>query len=159
MDRDEADLALRRVRGERDRVTSVLLDLEGQRGYRLLGDAPAPPREFDRVQADPERLRATVRSDPLSIGPEAFDGVAAALAALESAVRIRREHAERMRRIELRGRLSAYRAKAGRLGHSEDPELTALYEQARDLLWTAPCDLRQATATLAEYQRASGDRT
>ncbi|TDC74708.1 hypothetical protein [Actinomadura sp. 7K507] len=57
------------------------------------------------------------------------------------------------RRGELRGRLEAYRAKAARLGLVEDERLTVLYGEARDVLWTAPCDLRRATAVLAEYQR------
>lgn len=58
------------------------------------------------------------------------------------------------RRGELRGRLEAYRAKAARLGLAEDEALTALHGLARDVLWSAPCDLRRATALLAEYQRA-----
>ena len=58
------------------------------------------------------------------------------------------------RRGELRGRLEAYRAKAARLGLAEDERLTDLYGRARELLWTAPCDLRRSTAALAEYQRA-----
>jgi hypothetical protein len=58
------------------------------------------------------------------------------------------------RRDELRGRLEAFRAKALRLGQAEDTELMRIYQQARDLLWTAPCDLRQATRAVAGYQRA-----
>lgn len=58
------------------------------------------------------------------------------------------------RRGELRGRLEAYRAKAARLGVVEDERLTELYGEARDVLWTAPCDLRKATTVLAEFQRA-----
>ncbi|TYK50428.1 hypothetical protein [Actinomadura decatromicini] len=58
------------------------------------------------------------------------------------------------RRGELRGRLEAYRAKAARLGVVEDERLTELYGEARDVLWTAPCDLRRATTVLAEFQRA-----
>ncbi|MFB4304685.1 hypothetical protein ACA511_01065 [Actinomadura sp. GTD37] len=58
------------------------------------------------------------------------------------------------RRGELRGRLEAYRAKAARLGLAEDARLTELYGEAREVLWTAPCDLRRATAVLAEFQRA-----
>lgn len=58
------------------------------------------------------------------------------------------------RRGELRGRLEAYRAKAARLGLVEDERLTELYGEARDVLWTAPCDLRRATTVLAEFQRA-----
>jgi hypothetical protein len=62
------------------------------------------------------------------------------------------------RRDELRGRLDAYKAKAGRLGHAEDTGLTELYQRAHDLLWTSPCDLRRATVALADYQRAIGSR-
>jgi hypothetical protein len=58
------------------------------------------------------------------------------------------------RRDELRGRLDAYQAKAARLGHSEDPGLTALHHAAHDLLWRAPCDLGAATRAVARYQRA-----
>ncbi|GAA3846401.1 hypothetical protein GCM10022226_82470 [Sphaerisporangium flaviroseum] len=58
------------------------------------------------------------------------------------------------RRDELRGRLSAYQAKAVRLGRAEDITLAGLYGAARDILWTAPCDLRRATVAVAEYQRA-----
>jgi hypothetical protein len=57
------------------------------------------------------------------------------------------------RRDELRGRLDAYRAKAGRLGQAEDDGLARLYQEAHDLLWTSPCDLRQATVALARFQR------
>ncbi|WP_146607695.1 hypothetical protein [Spongiactinospora gelatinilytica] len=58
------------------------------------------------------------------------------------------------RRDELRGRLEAFRAKAVRLGMGEDSALAYLYRQARELLWTAPCDLRQSTVAVAAYQRA-----
>ncbi|WP_460525100.1 hypothetical protein [Flindersiella endophytica] len=60
------------------------------------------------------------------------------------------------RRNELRGRLEAYRAKAARLGHAEDTDLDRLYLRARQLLWSAPCDLGAATVAVATYQRAVG---
>ncbi|MEU5878258.1 hypothetical protein [Spirillospora sp. NPDC047279] len=63
------------------------------------------------------------------------------------------------RREELRGRLDAYRVKAGRLGLAEDAELTRIYQEARELLWTSPCDLRKATVTLSGYQQAISSRT
>ncbi|MQY02974.1 coiled-coil domain-containing protein [Actinomadura macrotermitis] len=62
------------------------------------------------------------------------------------------------RREELRGRLEAYRVKAARLGHAEDAELAELYDRARGLLWTSPCDLRKATMTLSGYQQAISSR-
>jgi hypothetical protein len=58
------------------------------------------------------------------------------------------------RREELRGLLQAYKAKAARLGGAEDLDLTQRYDQARDLLWTAPCDLGAAAAAVAAYQQA-----
>lgn len=60
----------------------------------------------------------------------------------------------RRERAELRGRLGAYRAKAASLGRIEDLALEQLHQRARDLLWSAPCDLAIAAAAVAEYQSA-----
>jgi len=57
-------------------------------------------------------------------------------------------------RDELRGLLGAYKAKAARLGAAEDGTLAGLYEKARALLWTAPCDLTAASAAVTSYQQA-----
>jgi hypothetical protein len=58
------------------------------------------------------------------------------------------------KRDELRGLLGAYKAKAARLGAVEDPGLAEWYDRARNLLWTAPCDLAAAETAVAGYQRA-----
>ena len=58
------------------------------------------------------------------------------------------------KRDELRGLLGAYKAKAARLGAAEDAALAERYDQARQLLWTAPCDLAAAEAAVAGYQQA-----
>jgi hypothetical protein len=58
------------------------------------------------------------------------------------------------RRDELRGLLGAYKAKAARLGVAEDPDLAERYDQARVLLWTAPCDLAVVEAAVTGYQQA-----
>ncbi|WP_370084981.1 hypothetical protein [Streptacidiphilus sp. MAP12-16] len=57
-------------------------------------------------------------------------------------------------RAELRGRLDAYKAMAARLGVAEDPELIERYDQARRMLWSAPCDLRAAEYAVQRYQQA-----
>jgi hypothetical protein len=57
-------------------------------------------------------------------------------------------------REELRGLLDAYQAKSVRLGAAEDTGLAMRYQQARDLLWTAPCDLAVAAAAVTRYQQA-----
>ena len=49
--------------------------------------------------------------------------------------------------------VEAYRAKAHRLGRSEQPEILRLDEELRAVLWARPCDLAAATRVLAEYQR------
>jgi hypothetical protein len=58
------------------------------------------------------------------------------------------------RRDELRGLLGAYQAKAARLGADAAGELAARHDEARDLLWTAPCDLAAAADAVARYQEA-----
>jgi hypothetical protein len=57
-------------------------------------------------------------------------------------------------RAELRGRLSAYQAKAAGRGVAEDPTLAPLAEAARTALYTAPCDLDAARAAVAAYTDA-----
>lgn len=57
-------------------------------------------------------------------------------------------------RAELRGRLDAYRAKAARHGMAEDPLLIERHDQARRLLWSAPCDLRAAEHSVRRFQQA-----
>jgi hypothetical protein len=58
------------------------------------------------------------------------------------------------RRDELRGLLGAYKAKAARLGASEDTSVSDRYDRARDLLWSAPCDLVAAESAVSDYQQA-----
>lgn len=58
------------------------------------------------------------------------------------------------KRNEMRGLLDSYRAMAGGLGAAENAELDASYQQAKALLWTAPCDLEAATAAVNSYQQA-----
>jgi hypothetical protein len=62
-------------------------------------------------------------------------------------------------RNELRGRLDAYQAKAGRRGLAEDPAIAPLAERARTLLYTAPCDLDAARSAVNAYQDAVARRT
>jgi hypothetical protein len=57
-------------------------------------------------------------------------------------------------RNELRGRLEAYQAKAGRRGLAEEPALAPLAERARAALYTAPCDVDAARAAVNAYQDA-----
>nr|WP_067714578.1 hypothetical protein [Nocardia yamanashiensis] len=57
------------------------------------------------------------------------------------------------RRQELSGRLAAYRAKAARLGVSEDREVLAASSNAAGLLSRRPCDLGAVTRAVSDYRQ------
>ncbi|WP_019634869.1 hypothetical protein [Actinomadura atramentaria] len=118
--------------------------------------APPPPDVPALAVALADRCAAVRRAGD---APGLADRVAALEAAAADALRRVRESRDLAaglldRREELRGRLDAYRMKAARLGHAEDADLAELHERARALLWSAPCDLRRATAALSGYQQA-----
>ncbi|WP_069811372.1 hypothetical protein [Streptomyces sp. TP-A0874] len=60
-------------------------------------------------------------------------------------------------RAGLRSRLDACRARATHQGVAGDPLLEELYDTARRLLWSAPCDLRAAERAVSRYQRATAE--
>jgi hypothetical protein len=60
-------------------------------------------------------------------------------------------------RNQLRGLLDAYQAKAKRLGLIEDLELAGMFDDARDVLYTAPTDLARAAELVRRYQQALGE--
>lgn len=116
---------------------------------------PLVPRATGLRQelSDVRRLAASARWGQVRARLAAVD--AAVTAATTTATEIH-ETAEALmeRRAELRGRLAAYQAKAGRVGAAERADVTTTYETARTLLWTAPCDLRAATRAVREFQKA-----
>ncbi|UGT56033.1 hypothetical protein [Nocardia asteroides] len=62
------------------------------------------------------------------------------------------------RRAELRGRLTSYRAKAARLGVSEDRDVLAADRIAAGLLSRTPCDLAAVTRAVADYRSIIGEK-
>jgi hypothetical protein len=116
-------------------LEQALVELTGQSGARLreAGDWAS----LGRILADLEQRTKTARQ-------AAEDDKSAVGGLLD-------------RRNELRGRLDAYGAKAGRLGLAEDLHLAGLQQHARQLLWTAPCDLKDATAALTAFREAIAD--
>ncbi|HEY4454283.1 MAG TPA: hypothetical protein VGN81_08225 [Pseudonocardiaceae bacterium] len=158
------DAELSRLAGE----LAGLVDAENQAGAAMgavraaiattgLPDAPdAAPGLTERLAA----LRAS-RSGPdwwrgVDRGAALSDAIGTACAAARQVSELATALLDR--EAELRGRLDAYQAKAGALGLAEDASLTASYELARSLLWTAPCDLAAATRALAAYQRLITER-
>jgi hypothetical protein len=149
-----------------DRVTAVaaaIAEVEAARAIEeqvrlraqeLVVTAPLDP--------PPDRLPALRRELATLRDQKGWDVRVRALAELETAVdaaaeEVRGAHALAdgllERRTELRGRFEAYRAKAGRLGLAERPDLLALDADVRRLLWTRPADLAAATRALVSYQR------
>jgi hypothetical protein len=62
------------------------------------------------------------------------------------------------RRAELKGRLTAYQAKAARLGLGEDRDLLSCIRIAKGLLSRQPCDLRAVTRAISDYQQMIVDK-
>ena len=114
---------------------------------------PRPPEVADPRLAGLSALAAGGQWGRLRAELDRCEAELAASAAQTQEVR-RLAAAGVARRDELRGLLGAYKAKAARLGASEDVAISARYDQARDLLWSAPCDLGAAEAAVSEYQQA-----
>ncbi len=101
------------------------------------------------------RLAALPTQRPDAASLTALPRLVADVAAAADAVRAALGRAAGLadRRIELAGRFAAYRAKALRLGVSDDPEVTALAAQVRGLLASPPTDLHALTPALVAYQQ------
>jgi hypothetical protein len=123
-------------------------------GLPKLVDAVAPLRA--RFQELPELWRAA-QWRQLAGGLEMLERDASSALA-EGRTQLRLITGLLDRRLELRGRLEAYRAKATRLGHSEDHELSALHRTAHTVLYSIPCDLPAATRAVNRYQQALQDK-
>jgi hypothetical protein len=122
---------------------------------------PTPRRRAPELRAAVRDAHGRARAGRWD---EASAGFAAASQDLDAATA--QAHADRAvlgglldRRAELRGRLGALRAKAGARGRSEDLALDALHTRARELLWSAPCDLAAATVAVRAYQRGLEEGT
>lgn len=66
----------------------------------------------------------------------------------------RRFSAPLTERDDLRGLLQAFRDKAGDHGIGERADIDAAYQAAKDVLWSAPCDLVSARALTQAYSTA-----
>lgn len=120
-----------------------------------------------------ERAQRQVLSGPMPVHPDLEPGLRAELTALTMpdpgalrALQRRIALAARTldndeqlaqglldRRAELAGRLEVYQTKAARLGLGEDRDLLASGRIATGLLARRPCDLREVTRAIADYQQ------
>ncbi|QFZ20005.1 hypothetical protein [Saccharothrix syringae] len=122
---------------------------------RIAGEHPAVPG--DDVAGALARLR---RRFPDVAESDVAAAEVAAGAALDRAREVLAHLTGSLdRRAELRGRLAAYRAKAGGRGFAEDAELGELHRRAREVLYRAPCDLAAGAVAVRRYQQAVLART
>lgn len=143
------ELARTRVRCDELRDATRRATQTRARAEEVVLTAPLP------VRTDPEpQLRAELdgltAANPLALQALRHRISAALDAALED-----EQLAQGLldRRTELKGRLTAYQAKAARLGLGEDRDLMASGQIASGLLSRRPCDLRAVTRAIKDYQQ------
>lgn len=183
----EIDARIAELSGELRRVASLLAELdavaadwagaiaETRRRLTVLRDtgtraAAARAQVEAKILAGPLPVHA---DDSVALGAH-LDALAANQAAAAELVRLRVRIAEATagaaaaeelaqglldRRIELRGRLAAYQAKAARLGVSEDRDVLAAGQIAAGLLTRRPCDLAAVTRAVADFQQIIGEKS
>ncbi|MBV9022381.1 MAG: hypothetical protein JO362_00915 [Streptomycetaceae bacterium] len=157
--RDDAEHRLLRLRDVLSRADRTLTEARGARGEVLAkiaaSEVPAVRgpaaalREQLATAAEYSRSGQWHRLSPLLDGleqqaDEELERARASLTAVTAPLAVR---------AELRGRLDAYKAKSAQYGTADDPLLMERYDQARRLLWSAPCDLKAAERTVLRYQQ------
>jgi hypothetical protein len=149
----EIRTAVTAARAARDDAVAAWQRAAEKIAASALPPPPAEPADLSARLAGLEPLLDGGRWPRLASELDRLDReLAAATAAFKEAERA--SVSALARRDELRGLLGAYKAKAARLGAIEDAVLARRYDGARDLLWTAPCDLIAAEAAVAGYQQA-----
>jgi hypothetical protein len=122
--------------------------------------APLPVAEIVELELWLERLSAKFAAGiiaPVRIGLTNWrNKMQAYTIAAESALTANRLPLDR--RQELRGRLDALAAKALAKGKAEDPVLTDLATQARQVLYSSPTDLNLAIDLVRQYEQALNQR-
>jgi hypothetical protein len=162
---------LRRLRDDADRRITDIADLvsvaeacehAGRQRYELAAEkifasqlptVPPATAGLARRLAELNALRTAGRLQRLASEIAAIErdatGAAAQWRELDAAASALLD-----RRAELRGLLDGYLAKARRLGAADDPQLANFFGVARELLWSAPCDLVASAEAVLTFQHA-----
>lgn len=163
--RDAYPDRVRRLGAAVDEV--AVTEVETRRAYAVANEkiaSPGLPPAPDAAGA----LRAHLAQLEQLHREQRWPRLAEELSIVERSVTQAREQAARLReaaegllrrRAELRGRLGAFRARAGRMGLAEHADLAARHRKAQDLLYTSPCDLPAATRAVVAYQRYLNELT
>jgi hypothetical protein len=154
--RRQADFRIRALAGARAGAHAArqeALTAWNEAASRVLPVPPLPPAVAEPPLASLGELAQAGQWNRLAAELDRAEATLAAAAAAAASFR-QAATAALERRDELRGLLRAYKVKAARLGAAENDALVARYDQAQNLLWTAPCDLTEAEAAVTEYRRA-----
>ncbi|WP_408639402.1 hypothetical protein [Nocardia yamanashiensis] len=147
------DDAVERMRGRIEALHRTYERADQARGAaeRTIATAALPVRGDDSAMFGAE-LTALEAGSP---DPAALWELGRRLAEAQAAATRNEELAQGLldRRQELSGRLAAYRAKAARLGVSEDREVLAASSNAAGLLSRRPCDLGAVTRAVSDYRQ------
>lgn len=118
----------------------------------LTAPLPVPADETGPLRAELDALAAGPSGGPAALSLlELRRRIAAALIRAQRAVDLAQGLLDR--RVELRGRLSAYQVKAARLGVSEHQDVLSANRIAAGLLERRPCDLAAVTRAVTDYRQ------
>lgn len=112
---------------------------------------------------EPPDVEAALRADVNSIATADAAALRSVRRRIEAALQTVRDNEELAqglldRRTELKGRLTAYQAKAARIGLGEDRDLLTCNRIAAGLLSRRPCDLRAVTRAITDYQQMIAEK-
>jgi hypothetical protein len=178
MDIEETDLTNHRPRDAAASISADLEDarnvLEGLRRSTLEGEkahaealvkivAPAVPKPLPFESSMEAQLEDIAERPALGAWREARAALEQwtlrARSLVDQADQITAENRVPIEeRNQLRGRLDAYQAKAGKLGLIEDLDLSSMFDEAYEALYTAPTDLARAAELVRCYQQALEER-
>ena len=144
-----------------DRCRSLIAEASAEREqalHKVVVRAPLPVAPNSNAIDGPRGLAATLQPITTRRGPwqqtrRELDGWMQRARRFEGQLErvSRRIHEPLERRAELRGRLSAFRAKMSGVGRSEDAALTELSDEVHNELYTSPSDLDRAERLLREF--------
>ena len=148
----DAVAALDALWGQEGRARRQACDVVAHTGLTAPPDPrPAVQRRLAALPGPAARPGPRALAALPALAADTADAAAALRAATQRAVGLTERHGE------LRGRFAAYRARAARLGVAEEPEVRALADRVRALLYAGPVDLRALTPALVAYRtRVSG---
>jgi hypothetical protein len=127
-------------------------EIRARAGQKVAGSLPVPPDVEPNLRAE---LGAITTPDPAALR-SLRHRIGDALLVVGQSEALAQGLLDR--RGELKGRLTAYQAKAARLGLGEDRDLLSSGRTASGLLSRRPCDLHAVTRAIVDYQQTLAEK-